>query len=115
MKLRVSQRGSVTRMRMVPVAAILVGILALGFSPRRAAQTRNDSATAASAVASQTVATYCAGCHNGVMRSPSGSLLDRFDTSRISENADAWSRAYRQIQAGTMPPVGAPRPDRKAS
>jgi hypothetical protein len=58
---------------------------------------------------------YCAGCHNGVRRSPSGALLDRFDTANMSADADAWSRAYRQIQAGTMPPVGAPRPARTAS
>ena len=48
------------------------------------------------------------------MRSPSGALLDHFDTARISENPDMWTRAYRQLQAGTMPPVGAPRPDRPA-
>ena len=48
------------------------------------------------------------------MRSPSGALLDQFDTARISENPDMWTRAYRQLQAGTMPPVGAPRPDRPA-
>jgi len=63
----------------------------------------------------QLVQTYCAGCHNGVMRSPSGALLDRFDTSTIASNGDVWSRAYRQLQAGTMPPVGASRPDRMAS
>ena len=56
-------------------------------------------------------ASYCAGCHNGVMRSPSGALLDQFDTTRIAENPDVWTRAYRQLQAGTMPPVGARRPD----
>src|SRR5688572_15736337 len=61
------------------------------------------------------VATYCAGCHNGVTRSPSGVLLDQFDTGRMSGDRDAWSRAYRQVQAGTMPPVGAPHPDRAAS
>jgi hypothetical protein len=64
--------------------------------------------------ASQIVQTYCAGCHNGVMRSPSGALLDRFDTATIADNPDVWSRAYRQLQAGTMPPVGARRPDRMA-
>src|SRR5215831_17770912 len=58
------------------------------------------------------VSTYCSGCHNGSMRSPSGALLDRFDATQITEKADVWSRAYRQLQAGTMPPVGAPRPDR---
>jgi hypothetical protein len=46
------------------------------------------------------------------MRSPSGGLLDRFDAARIPENLEVWSRAYRQLQAGTMPPVGARRPDR---
>ena len=60
------------------------------------------------------IGTYCVGCHNGVMRSPSGALLDQFDTARISDNPDIWTRAYRQLQAGTMPPVGARRPDRPA-
>ena len=58
------------------------------------------------------VRNYCAGCHNGTMRSPSGVLLDQFDAARIAEQPDVWARAYRQLQAGTMPPVGATRPDR---
>jgi len=99
-------------MRIVPVAAILIGVLAVGFSPLRAAQEKPEPSAAGTA-ASQTVATYCAGCHNGVMRSPSGVLLDQFDPARISDDRDTWTRAYRQIQAGTMPPVGAARPDRK--
>ena len=61
--------------------------------------------------ASASVATYCAGCHNGVTRSPSGVVLDQFDTARMAENPEVWARAYRQLQAGTMPPVGARRPD----
>jgi hypothetical protein len=59
--------------------------------------------------------TYCSSCHNGSMRSPSGVLLDQFDPARITETPDVWARAYRQLQAGTMPPVGAPRPDRATS
>jgi hypothetical protein len=58
------------------------------------------------------IETYCAGCHNGRMRSPSGVLLDQFDPSHIAAQPDLWSRVYRQLQAGTMPPVGATRPDR---
>jgi hypothetical protein len=61
---------------------------------------------------SDVVKNYCAGCHNGSMRSPSGGLLDQFDAARIAEDAEIWGRAYRQLQAGTMPPAGAPRPDR---
>ena len=92
----------VTAMRIVPIAVILIGVFP-GLSPSPAAQEQP---------ASRTVATYCAGCHNGVMRSPSGALLDQFDPARISEDPETWTRAYRQLQAGTMPPVGAPRPDR---
>jgi hypothetical protein len=58
------------------------------------------------------ISTYCAGCHNGTMRSPSGALLDQFDAAQIAEKPDVWARAYRQLQAGTMPPAGSPRPDR---
>jgi hypothetical protein len=72
------------------------------------------SAQADPAVAAA-VGTYCAGCHNGRMQSPTGMVLDQFDAAHIAENPDLWARAYRQLQAGTMPPVGAPRPDRVAS
>jgi hypothetical protein len=66
---------------------------------------------------SKVIDSYCSGCHNGRIRSPSGILLDpfdaaQFDVEKISASPDVWSRAYRQLQAGTMPPVGAPRPDR---
>jgi len=89
-------------MRIAPLAAIVIVVLA-GVSAFPAAQERP---------ATQVISTYCAGCHNGVMRSPSGALLDQFDPARIAEDPDAWTRAYRQLQAGTMPPVGAPRPGR---
>ena len=107
-------------MRIVSIAVILAALFASGVSSLRAAQTtepRPASAVgsqAAARTASTVVDTYCAGCHNGVMRSPSGAVLDQFDTARIAENPDMWTRAYRQLQAGTMPPVGAARPDRQA-
>lgn len=64
---------------------------------------------------SKVVDIYCAGCHNGQMRSVSGPLIDRFDVNHIADNAAVRARAYREIQAGTMPPVGAPRPDRASA
>ena len=84
---------------------MLAGFFA-GVVPISSGQTPSKSNVA------DVVSTYCSGCHNGSMRSPSGALLDRFDATQITEKADVWSRAYRQLQAGTMPPVGAPRPDR---
>jgi len=91
-------------MRMVSLVVVLVGVVASGWTTVRAGQATEQ--------ASNAVGTYCAGCHNGVMKSPSGALLDQFDTSRIAENPDMWTRALRQLQAGAMPPVGARRPDR---
>src|SRR5262249_37523134 len=49
---------------------------------------------------------------NGAMRSPSTTLLVRFDATASPE---MWARAYRQLQADAMPPVGAPGPDRATS
>ena len=83
---------------------ILAGVLAGSVS--MSAQTEPGASTV--------IVTYCSGCHNGRMRSPSGVLLDQFAAARIAESPDVWARAYRQLQAGTMPPVGAARPDRAA-
>jgi uncharacterized protein DUF1592/uncharacterized protein DUF1588 len=54
--------------------------------------------------------TYCATCHNDALRSASGTLLIRFNGTHSTP--ELWARAYRQLQAGAMPPMGAPRPDR---
>ncbi|HVZ23210.1 MAG TPA: DUF1592 domain-containing protein [Vicinamibacterales bacterium] len=92
-------------MRSHTTAVILVGLFAgasTGLSARPAA---TDPAP------TQIAQTYCATCHNGVTRSLSGATLDRLDPATIADNPAVWSRAYRQLQAGTMPPVGAPRPD----
>ena len=80
---------------------------------QRPVSSAGPSGTVESTEASKVIGTYCAGCHNGGMRSPSGALLDHFDTARIFESPEMWTRAYRQLQAGTMPPVGAPRPERQ--
>jgi hypothetical protein len=77
---------------------------ARGGAVAQTAQSANDAAN--------TIETYCATCHNGRLRAPSGPLLDRLDASRIANNPELWSRAYRQLQAGAMPPAGSPRPDR---
>jgi hypothetical protein len=91
-------------MRIVTASVILAGVFA----------SASFAGPADNLDGAQLVQTYCERCHNGVMRSPSGALLDQFDTATIASNPDVWSRAYRQLQAGTMPPFGASRPDRTA-
>jgi len=89
----------------------LAGLGLWGGSSRLSAQ--NDARIVpAGANDSRAIDTYCATCHNGRLRSPSGPLLELLDSSRIAANPEIWSRAYRQLQAGAMPPVGSPRPDR---
>jgi hypothetical protein len=104
-------------MRTVAVTVLVVSLFASSLSPVRAGQApeRRSDTGVAPAEASAVLSTYCAGCHNGVMRSPSGAVLDVFDLSTLADNPDLWTRAYRQLEAGTMPPVGARRPDRPAS
>ena len=92
-------------MRGASFLVILAGLFAGSLSVKGGQSSSSSSLQVA-------VDTYCSTCHNGSMRSPSGVPLDQFDTARISEQADVWTRAYRQLQAGTMPPVGTPRPDR---
>jgi len=108
-------------MRSVSSALILVGVFVSGLASLRADQIPKQPGEAVPAgprtiemhEASTVVGTYCAGCHNGERKSPSGRLLDKFDTATIAENRDVWIRAYRQLQAGTMPPAGASRPGRQ--
>jgi hypothetical protein len=59
------------------------------------------------------VSSYCASCHNGRLRSPGGLLLESF-SGAVADRPELWAKAYRQLQAGAMPPVGSPRPDAAA-
>jgi len=101
----------------MPLKTLAIAFLSAGVALSSAARTSaQDAARAPSAqtdnATAKTIDVYCSGCHNGRSRSASGTLLELFDTTRIAENPALWSRAYRQLQAGAMPPAGSPRPDR---
>jgi Protein of unknown function (DUF1592)/Protein of unknown function (DUF1588)/Protein of unknown function (DUF1585) len=87
---------------------------ALPNSPTIGSRVAGVSAQTSSGL-SQVIDTYCAGCHNGRIKSASGVVLEQLDATQIAASPDLWSRAYRQLQAGAMPPFGSPRPDRTAS
>src|SRR5215471_5283319 len=56
---------------------------------------------------------YCIGCHNA--RVQSGKVrLDDADLSNVAANQETWERVTRKLRGGVMPPVGMPRPDKKA-
>jgi len=96
--------------RAVVLLAIVFAGSAVALSGR--ALDRPGAPAAAGPNAAAAFDTYCVTCHNGRTRSPSGPVLDHLDTARIASNPKVWSKAYRQLQAGAMPPAGSPRPDR---
>ena len=56
---------------------------------------------------------YCVTCHNDRRRT-AGLTLD-VDLTDLSAGADVWEKVIRKLRTGTMPPVGAPRPDQASS
>lgn len=102
------------------IACLVVALVALAWAatPTSAQRARRSGARRAATPAPPRVAlttiieASCGGCHNGRMRAPTGQVLESFDVTQVASNPDPWARAYRHLQAGTMPPAGAPRPDR---
>lgn len=76
------------------------------------AQPSPQAASSPTPTLTKLVDSYCQGCHNGSYRSISNGVLRAFDPQHIAADAGGWSKVYRQLQAGTMPPAGLPRPDR---
>lgn len=93
---------------MKSIAAFLIVLATVSLSAQGSASPQSGARL------SNVVGTYCASCHNGRLRSPSGLLLEAFDAGQVPEQPVLWARAYRQLQAGAMPPVGSPRPERAA-
>ena len=54
---------------------------------------------------------YCVTCHNQRLKT-GGLSLDTVDPSNLAEHADVWEKVVRKLRAGTMPPVGRPRPEK---
>jgi cytochrome c5 len=53
---------------------------------------------------------YCITCHNQRLRT-AGLALDTFDVTTPSTNAETSERIIAKLRAGSMPPLGRPRPD----
>src|SRR5690242_19077919 len=54
---------------------------------------------------------YCVTCHNQKLKT-AGLMLDKFDLSHVSEDAETWEKVIRKMRAGVMPPPGMRRPPR---
>jgi mono/diheme cytochrome c family protein len=54
---------------------------------------------------------YCVTCHNERLKT-AGLLLDKLDVGQLGVQPDVWEKVVAKLRAGTMPPAGAPRPDK---
>ena len=79
-------------------------------SIQAAAQVPGEAATVRAAVDR-----YCVTCHNSratTSATASGVVLDRADLGHVADNPELWEKVVRKLRTGSMPPEGAPRPDR---
>jgi mono/diheme cytochrome c family protein len=54
---------------------------------------------------------YCATCHSTQMHT-ADLVLDPAAVGHVQADPERWEKVVRKLRAGTMPPPGAPRPDR---
>jgi hypothetical protein len=89
----------------------LVGILLVAAGSIYA----QTAVTPDSAAAQRTlVNTYCVTCHNEKLKT-GGLILDKADVAHPPEGAEVWEKVIRRLRAGTMPPLGMPKPSPAAA
>jgi uncharacterized protein DUF1592/uncharacterized protein DUF1588/uncharacterized protein DUF1585/uncharacterized protein DUF1587/uncharacterized protein DUF1595/cytochrome c len=92
----------------LPFWVAAAGLLSLT-SQRGSAQTGTPPPQP-SQQASATVAKYCATCHSARIHT-AGLVLDQQAVDQVPANAERWEKVIRKLEARSMPPPGAPRPD----
>jgi mono/diheme cytochrome c family protein len=98
-----------TRISAFFVAGILAATLFSAKGSPAQTQAPKPSATAtpdARAIFDQ----YCTKCHNQTAKT-AGLALDRIDATNALANAEVLEKVVTRLRAGSMPPVGNPRPD----
>ncbi|MSO21621.1 MAG: DUF1592 domain-containing protein [Acidobacteria bacterium] len=55
---------------------------------------------------------YCITCHNEKLNT-AGLRLDQANLSKVAAEGEVWEKVVKKLRGGAMPPVGAPRPDKK--
>ena len=92
---------------------LLVGISAAAASRLYAAAAPVQPAAASGALSPEhraVITRYCLTCHNQRART-GGLALDAVLSDDVAAKAEIWEKVIRKLEAQTMPPVGAPRPE----
>src|SRR5687767_7121765 len=85
-------------------AVVTAAVPGVGAQPSAPARTAPGAAPH-----EQTVADYCAGCHNNRLRT-GGLSLEGADLTAVSSHPELWEKVIRKVRLGVMPPQGARRP-----
>src|SRR5690349_21180956 len=88
------------------LVAIALAFSAVGTRPRA-------TSAAAPPDPSAMLGQYCVTCHNQRLKT-GGLALEGLDPSDVGRDADTWEKVVRKLRLGTMPPLGARRPDQAA-
>src|SRR5438105_3139212 len=92
--------------------ALFIGLISL-VSFRVESSTRQTQAPALSQPAQPVQAIvdkYCITCHSQRLHT-AGLTLENVDATKPAANPETWERVIAKLRAGSMPPVGRPRPD----
>ena len=97
------------------LCAAVVGSLALALPISAASGPSMVAGQAPTAASNQhaILNEYCVRCHND-SRLVAGLSLDGVDPTNVGLDAEVWEKVLRKLQARSMPPVGAQRPDEAA-
>ena len=87
------------------IALIFACILILASSSGSIAQVPQGAAYAG------TVNRYCVSCHNDKLKTANLSL-EKVDLTDVPAHGDIWEKVIRKMRNASMPPAGAPRPDK---
>jgi mono/diheme cytochrome c family protein len=95
---------------MLLAATWLVALSALSVPQAAVPQAASTQAPAAAAPDRAVLDQYCVTCHN--QRLKTGSLsLEGLDAAQAGSHPEVWEKVVRKLQARSMPPQGAKRPD----
>ena len=91
---------------------LLAGGLCLALTPATAGAAPQGAPAQAQPVDGTAVLEkYCVTCHNDRLKT-AGLSLAQVDFQDVGKHSDALERVVRKLQAASMPPPGAPRPDK---
>src|SRR5262245_42876615 len=100
--------------------AVVTTLLVVSAAPRGASlkaapqatqgQAAANPAVDFSAEANAMVGKYCVTCHNERLKT-GGLTLDAAGMTNIGKHAEVWEKVIRKVRGGSMPPLGAPRPE----